>query len=240
MGVKRVHFLIGHKGRIGLIAAFSLSAIASGRTQGTAEQREACTPDAVRLCSSEIPDVDRVTACMAAKVASLSLRCRAVFQTASDRPAPPPQQHRDRGTVRTYARHHEPHALGRYAHNDQPYAPHYRASVPAEEAKSIPRHRVWMLSEEAVGIERERACSSGHVPPEVCNRSGEYPPFPPQYPTSGEYPPYLTSGEYPPFPPPYATPMDSYYLAPPEFPPAREDFGVEVLPEEDDPGAYGE
>ena len=39
-----------------------------------------CTGDAMRLCSSEIPDVDRVTACMVQKRAQLSDGCKAVFQ----------------------------------------------------------------------------------------------------------------------------------------------------------------
>jgi hypothetical protein len=34
----------------------------------------------MRLCSSEIPDVERVTACMAQKRAQLSDGCKAVFQ----------------------------------------------------------------------------------------------------------------------------------------------------------------
>ena len=46
-----------------------------------------CTGDAMRLCSSEIPDVDRVTACMVQKRAQLSDGCKAVFQYVP--PAPP-------------------------------------------------------------------------------------------------------------------------------------------------------
>ena len=46
---------------------------------GTAEQRAACTPDAFRLCSSEIPNVDRIVACMKRQKANLSSACRAVF-----------------------------------------------------------------------------------------------------------------------------------------------------------------
>ena len=38
-----------------------------------------CTGDAMRLCSSEIPDVERVTACMVQKRAQLSDGCKAVF-----------------------------------------------------------------------------------------------------------------------------------------------------------------
>ena len=45
----------------------------------TAEQREACMGDAFRLCSSEIPDVDRVLVCMRANKQSLSSHCRAVL-----------------------------------------------------------------------------------------------------------------------------------------------------------------
>lgn len=96
MGINRIAFLAGQAGRIVLIAGFSLSIVASARAfEVTDEQREACTPDAFRLCSSEIPDVSRVAACMAAKKASLSPPCRAVFETASlDRAAPLPHHHR--------------------------------------------------------------------------------------------------------------------------------------------------
>ena len=38
--------------------------------------RQACTPDAMRLCSDFIPDVARVTACMKAKSSQLSPACR--------------------------------------------------------------------------------------------------------------------------------------------------------------------
>ena len=57
---------------------------ATGRAY-TPEQEQACTSDAFRLCSSEIPDVDRVTACMVAKKSQLSPPCRAQF-----RPDPEP------------------------------------------------------------------------------------------------------------------------------------------------------
>jgi hypothetical protein len=49
----------------------------------TAEQQELCTPDAFRLCSSEIPDVDRVTACMVQHKAELSPGCKSVFAAPS-------------------------------------------------------------------------------------------------------------------------------------------------------------
>jgi hypothetical protein len=53
----------------------------------TADQQQACTPDAFRLCNSEIPDVDRVTACMIRNKAQLSPQCKAFF-----RPDPEPEQ----------------------------------------------------------------------------------------------------------------------------------------------------
>ena len=70
--------------RIVLAAALSLTAIAGAEAfEVTAEQRAACTPDAFRLCSSAIPDVNKVMACMKANEASLSAPCRSVFQTAA-------------------------------------------------------------------------------------------------------------------------------------------------------------
>ncbi|XIA65143.1 hypothetical protein ACFIOY_01525 [Bradyrhizobium sp. TZ2] len=50
-----------------LATALSVSMWASASQAYTPEQEQACTGDAFRLCSSEIPDVSRVTACMVAK-----------------------------------------------------------------------------------------------------------------------------------------------------------------------------
>jgi hypothetical protein len=67
-----------------IAAAFGL-AFAAGLTpaaaQGTPEQRQACQPDAMRLCSEFVPDVDRITACMIKNRIRLSPACRAVFST---------------------------------------------------------------------------------------------------------------------------------------------------------------
>ena len=128
MGINRIAFLAGQATRIVLIAGFSLSIVASARAfEVTEEQREACTPDAFRLCSSEIPDVSRVAACMAAKKASLSPPCRAVFETASlDRAAQLPHQHRARRALSTYAHYHKSHILRHYAHYREPYVARHR------------------------------------------------------------------------------------------------------------------
>lgn len=59
-----------------LAVAISLSALASPSFAFTAEAQRQCTGDAFRLCSSEIPNVSRITACMARNRSSLSSGCR--------------------------------------------------------------------------------------------------------------------------------------------------------------------
>jgi hypothetical protein len=49
-------------------------------SQGTLEQREACTPDVLRLCSAFIPNSDEITACLGEKNALLSDACRTAFE----------------------------------------------------------------------------------------------------------------------------------------------------------------
>lgn len=55
----------------------------------TPEQEQLCMGDAMRLCSAEIPDVDRVTACMIRNQAQLSNGCRSVFRKEPAAPATP-------------------------------------------------------------------------------------------------------------------------------------------------------
>jgi hypothetical protein len=43
------------------------------------DQRRLCTGDVLRLCASEIPNVQRISACMRKQRASLSEGCRSVF-----------------------------------------------------------------------------------------------------------------------------------------------------------------
>jgi len=45
----------------------------------SAEAQQMCTGDAFRLCSSEIPDIAAVTACMIKRKSELSTGCRAVL-----------------------------------------------------------------------------------------------------------------------------------------------------------------
>ena len=62
-----------------MAVALSLSTWATASFAFTEEQRSACTPDAFRLCSSEIPSIEGITACMRKQKSSLSPACRAVF-----------------------------------------------------------------------------------------------------------------------------------------------------------------
>ena len=61
---------------------------------GTPEQRQACMQDALRLCSSEIPDVPRITACMIRNMHKLSPPCRSQFAADARTAAHPPRQER--------------------------------------------------------------------------------------------------------------------------------------------------
>ncbi|MDX3971718.1 MAG: hypothetical protein QHD01_34670 [Bradyrhizobium sp.] len=58
--------------------------------RGTMEQQMACTPDVWRLCSDQIPDVNRITACLQQNTPQLSSGCRAVFQSNNQMPQQPP------------------------------------------------------------------------------------------------------------------------------------------------------
>ena len=48
--------------------------------RGTEQQRVACTPDVLRLCSWEIPNVDRIVACLRREKSQLSAGCRQVLK----------------------------------------------------------------------------------------------------------------------------------------------------------------
>ena len=55
-------------------------------SQGTLEQRLACTPDVLRLCSAFIPNVDEITTCLRERNAELSDACRTVFEEGMNQP----------------------------------------------------------------------------------------------------------------------------------------------------------
>ncbi|WP_409565189.1 hypothetical protein [Methylobacterium sp. J-078] len=68
----------------GLVLLSALST-APALGQGTSVQRAACTPDVFRLCSGEIPNVDRITACLRRDRTKLSSGCQAVFAMLEDK-----------------------------------------------------------------------------------------------------------------------------------------------------------
>jgi len=68
--------------------------------RGTMEQQMACTPDVMRLCGAQIPDVDRIVACLRYNTPQLSEPCRAVFTSSDNAQAPAQPVHRGDRTAR--------------------------------------------------------------------------------------------------------------------------------------------
>ncbi|HML09197.1 MAG TPA: hypothetical protein VK430_13840 [Xanthobacteraceae bacterium] len=62
--------------RLPLAAGALFGSVALAAAQGSPEARQACTPDAIRLCSEFIPDAELVKSCMLAKRPKLSEACR--------------------------------------------------------------------------------------------------------------------------------------------------------------------
>jgi hypothetical protein len=55
-----------------------------------AQQREACTPDVMRLCNDYIPDIPQIVACLKRERLRLSPPCATVFAVPEDETAPLP------------------------------------------------------------------------------------------------------------------------------------------------------
>ena len=70
-----------HTSRIALLFAIACAATAlSARpTLAFSEAQQMCTGDAMRLCGHEVPNVQRITACMVRLRAQVSPGCRAVM-----------------------------------------------------------------------------------------------------------------------------------------------------------------
>ena len=68
--------------KISLALAFAASISALSSTSSfafSAEAQQMCSGDAFRLCSSEIPNIPKITACMIKQRANLSSGCRTVL-----------------------------------------------------------------------------------------------------------------------------------------------------------------
>ncbi len=64
---------------------------AAAQERGTYEQQMACTPDVMRLCSDQIPDRDRIVACLRQNTPLLGSACRAVFDSSASAQQPYPR-----------------------------------------------------------------------------------------------------------------------------------------------------
>jgi hypothetical protein len=74
---------------LALAFAASFSAVSSTASFAfSSEAQQQCTGDAFRLCSSEIPNIPKITACMMKHRADLSVGCRGVMdrELASQKP----------------------------------------------------------------------------------------------------------------------------------------------------------
>jgi hypothetical protein len=75
-------FIIRTIRQAAFVVAFAASVSALSSTSSlayTVEQQQMCTGDAFRLCSSEIPNIPAITACMKKNRANLSTGCRTVM-----------------------------------------------------------------------------------------------------------------------------------------------------------------
>src|SRR3984885_13303666 len=76
-----------------IVATALMLAMPTASQAYTFEQEQMCSGDAMRLCFSEIPNVDRITACMERQRESLSEGCRAVFEATTPAAVPAPAAH---------------------------------------------------------------------------------------------------------------------------------------------------
>src|SRR3984893_15746696 len=59
-----------------LLYSLNQAGAQGARSRGRVSVEQACTPDAMRLCSEFVPDRAKITVCMKAKHAQISKECR--------------------------------------------------------------------------------------------------------------------------------------------------------------------
>jgi hypothetical protein len=69
----------------GLLLSIVAATGANAQYRGTPEMQQACTPDVMRLCNGDVPDVDKIVGCMKRNRANLSPACGAVFGVGASR-----------------------------------------------------------------------------------------------------------------------------------------------------------
>ena len=114
---------------LALFAGVSLYRAGSANAEVPQDVQQACTPDAMRLCSQFVPDVAKITACMKAKHAQLSAACTTAMRGG-------------RHEVRREARHtgrHERHEARHVVRHERHEARHVRHEA-RHEAHYYRRH----------------------------------------------------------------------------------------------------
>ena len=94
---------------LALLAAASLYRADGANAAVSQDVEQACTPDAMRLCSEFIPDVAKITACMKAKHAQLSAVCLTAMRGGGRHEIRREAKHvvrHERHEARREARHH--------------------------------------------------------------------------------------------------------------------------------------
>jgi hypothetical protein len=71
--------------------------------RGTLEQQLACTPDVFRLCGEQIPDANRIVACLRQNTPQLSGPCRSVFESNASLPPSDATPRRRNDQPRSYS-----------------------------------------------------------------------------------------------------------------------------------------
>lgn len=168
MAMTRISAPLARGGAAILLAALSFAAAGSAYAI-TAEQRAACTPDALRLCSNEIPDFARVKACMFRNQANLSERCRSAMLGAGASHVQPASLDGRRSPVLT----HRPTRVV--------YIHHHRHVIAARDTdgsfdgmgggmfnSKFMRSKHAKMAMRAIIAGLGYACSNGSAPPEMC------------------------------------------------------------------------
>ena len=73
---------------LSVVSLVGAGAAVAQDNRGTPEQQMACTPDVFRLCGAQIPDPDRIIACLRYNTPLLSEPCRAVFMSGDNAQQP--------------------------------------------------------------------------------------------------------------------------------------------------------
>lgn len=89
---------------LAVLAGTLACGVGGANAQGSDAERQACTPDAMRLCGDAIPDVAKVTACMKARYSQLSEPCRVAI-SAGRKVLPRRYHHYNHHHYRHHCRH---------------------------------------------------------------------------------------------------------------------------------------